>query len=879
MADDRNSGMNIPVPFKQIIGKYSVSTSDWSWGDNDIIADYHVSIRDNYSELPATVEIVLDFGWWQDPDYTTVWYNKLIVDWEPISVWHDHGGGGEVELGSVALADLNANNEYYWKKGVGLFVYSAAGDPATERDISVVINGDWLKDIYSLTDFGINSEELVNSPNMEIEPGYYAFCETISQSKTAIFRTSALYSTIRALIRYSLGQSGFHYSFIRHSQTIPWQYMKFEKEFYRKYLQPAIEPKFSLELYNSKDTVLGDDEWTKNANIICNARIRDLESVKYGGYGDFLTEVWDPRNRGFAFGLEYPIEYIGAVGGTFASDSHIWHACLIKLAGKVQDWKEAHSTNDNGSNFSDITSDMNLKNNSDVDFDDTTNDWVVLGSDDKFFALTLKYHSAVTIGSRSITIEYLSGTGPYAWTAFADKFYKYSDPDNTDQTSHYNSTDYYQMKTNGDFHVFEFYTAAWVKKTFEGTSAYWIRIKPSVAGDTVKLSWVINSGTVFANKDFSGTLHRNDEATAWSTESILWTPINMKMIDEKRQLWGCFYDIGNKKYHPFAIQFVEADIDDVGKRSWGIERVRVFNGDTLDFSKKFASFDYGSDSYVYAVQVDDNNPDGNSKLVRFSADIENDDEFEIVQDLIGGDGNIAGSIKTNYANVVFPNSESSGEREYGICGITSPNKCVAWEYANIRNNYINVHNSIDKNLKDIVRDIVAINNSAFFMDHDGQLIFKSKDLTGVSAIDYTLSNYADYGEGNIKSLDNFSLYNNIINKIKVSWDSGLFGSGSIDVGTGLGIGKQITLSNNLIDNRIKAIDVANDVFKNYSYVREYIRLEIMMLFFLELSDILSIKIEHPKIYIDSTKEWVIDELVFNPDNLIAKIGLIERLIE
>ena len=151
-------------------------------------------------------------------------------------------------------------------------------------------------------------------------------------------------------------------------------------------------------------------------------------------------------------------------------------------------------------------------------------------------------------------------------------------------------------------------------------------------------------------------------------------------------------------------------------------------------------------------------------------------------------------------------------------------------------------------------------------------------MKGASNSSYTLSNRADYGSGVIKSIASIALYHSIVNKIKVSWSGDLFGSGQAELGNGLGLGKQLSLSNKFISNKFMADDVSSSVFSTYSYVREYIKLESMLLFFLELADVCKIQIEHPLVYIDGDKEWLLAERDFDINSFIASFGFIERLV-
>ena len=93
MADDRNSGMNVPIPFRQIITKYS-ERSDWEWNPVSVtkaIPDVHIGLRAAFNSVPSVVSITVpQAAWWADPTVSDVWY----------TVWGDSPqitGGGEVE--------------------------------------------------------------------------------------------------------------------------------------------------------------------------------------------------------------------------------------------------------------------------------------------------------------------------------------------------------------------------------------------------------------------------------------------------------------------------------------------------------------------------------------------------------------------------------------------------------------------------------------------------------------------------------------------------------------------------------------------------------------------------------------------------------------
>ena len=52
MANDRNSGMNVPIPFRQIVSKQA-SVSDWAWGNLTSVNDVHIGKRTAFDEEPA----------------------------------------------------------------------------------------------------------------------------------------------------------------------------------------------------------------------------------------------------------------------------------------------------------------------------------------------------------------------------------------------------------------------------------------------------------------------------------------------------------------------------------------------------------------------------------------------------------------------------------------------------------------------------------------------------------------------------------------------------------------------------------------------------------------------------------------------------------
>jgi hypothetical protein len=257
----------------------------------------------------------------------------------------------------------------------------------------------------------------------------------------------------------------------------------------------------------------------------------------------------------------------------------------------------------------------------------------------------------------------------------------------------------------------------------------------------------------------------------------------------------------------------------------------------------------------------------------------NVDEYKILDELPGGESNLPSPFKLNESQIIFPENTSVDMlKKYAIAGCTN-NKSIVWEYSNRRNFYVNIHSVVNDSLRDIVKGLIVSNNSVFYTNCDGELIFKNKNIKGLADSIYTLSNRAGYGEGVIKTIDNIKLYENIINKLKINWSGDLFGSGSVDMGTGYGMGKQMNISENIIDNKFKANSVGELILSNYSNVREYLSVEAIILYFLELTDVIKIKLEHPTIYIDSTKEWFISNFTFDINQLTASLELIERVLE
>lgn len=874
MATNLNSGINIPILFKQMITKHH-AVEDYNWGDNDKTIDAHIGVRDTISYTPTTRTFDLDYGWFQDPDNSNHWFN-MALDRKPKTVTRTAGACNE-----VALADLDATNEFFWMDGTGntqpvLYVYDNSGEPT---DVSITAFTDTDKLIYALTTFGIHTEELLNSPIMEIDEGWYSALENISWASDAAFRTTATLSYAFA-IQYSYGQNGFYNSFFYHRNTRPWQFMAFEDNFFRKYQLPSVKPTLEQDINQDVQDVIGDSEWSRNVTITCAAKMKDLESVKYGSSSNFSTEVWDPRNRAFAFGMSYSIEYSGAVHAgwsDFLQACHYWAIGIMKVKGKAVDWKKAFYTDNNGSSYTDVTSDINLKNNINKDFLDTTNDWIALCLDsEKTFALTLKIHELGVMETGLVSIQYLNSSD--VWSNF---------PDGTErdgnfgpsQSNHFNSTCKFQMKTLGDFYRMSFYSPTdWTQRTLNSVSGYWIRVKPSVSHGVFKVAWIVNSGHTVLTRETSGTWYY-DGSVAPSTLTSGFVPLSVKYIEEKKQIWCGFVDLHTRKYYANAIQLNSTNINDSGKRSYDYSYSRLYNKETnYTHGKKFNSFAYGSSDYIFSLLVDDRKPDGVSQIVRFSTDVQNDEDYNIVQDLVGGEGNTKTVMKTNYAQVAFPETDG-GERKYGICGITSPLKGTFWEFTNRRNSYMNLHKVVSKSLREIIRDLVLINNSVFYTDSNGILRFKNKNLIGPSEYSYTLSDRAGYGNGVIKRLSNVKLYENIINKVKVSWNSSVYGSGWKEIGSGIGIGKQISISNELIDDEFTALSISSDIFSDYAHIREQIGMLTALLFFLEQSDVVRIQIQHPDIYMDSTKEWLIIGYDIDSNGIGMSLRLVERLLE
>ena len=1168
MANDRNAGMNIPILFKQVITKYH-AISDFDWTDDDKVADFLVGLRDSISSTPEYTDWNLSSSdyWWED-EISNVWFTNVFNHVKPVSVTMASQGGALVLQTSV---DDVESGKYFWRKGSGLYVYNSGSKPT---DVVVRVQDDAAYNLYALTDFGLNSEELLNSPNMDVDEGFYSFIENIPElNLSAQLRTLTLSEVLAGMIRYTMGNNGFFNSFLYERQTRPDRFLKYENNFSRKYIAPRTDCNLEHNIGDVEDHTLGgfELEWDENINVICSSRVKDLESIKYGDNADFATEVWDPRNRAFAIGVQRLIEYTGS--GTAISSFMKWAIALVKVNGKVQDWVKVLSTTDNGNNYTDETSDMNLKNDGNITFGDSTNDWVAFASNSRLCALTLKFSNVNGASARrEVDVQILTDEDWQDFTASEEG----NDTTGETHDSHYNTTNYFQMKTVGDFYTFPFYDQTWTKQTLDGTEAYWLRIKPIAGAAGDKLAWAVNSGPILLDEFYSGTIIK-DKLGTWADDCIGFVPLSLKYVEDKKQLWGTFYDLTLKYYFPFCIQFNRDNINDSGKRSWDVKNIKIIdNYDKYDLGRKFHSYAISDYTRIYSDIVDDKNPKGTIQIAKFPADFNgseifqmdneyfigkykgriiygdnydsinfwdgkttfsfdnggptefyiscsaeyggnlyfgrigstniykfdgksvttadtvtgvngisqmavmgdylyigtnkafgqakifrwdgttltdlhdvefsggpnvvmsmivydsklfigttnsyiemydgsswtterntdlasyrltsffnlkgslyaiatntsgadyifkrtnstgvwtqvyysatpyfswyysqnkvfveggdayiggtdgtygvlyrfngedvfedafylsrakyiesiaklgdtyycaiidvavanisyvtayNFDDFTIEKELIGGEGNLVSPMKTNFAQTVFPQNTSSDLlKKSALCGFTN-NRGVVWEYSNIKNLYINVHSTVNKRLSDLIRDLTIANNSVFYTSHDGILTFKNKNIKGLADSVYTLSNYTDYGEGVIKSLADIGLYENIINKVKVAWNNNIFGNGTTESGIGVGIGKQISISNDIIDDEYKANAISNNIFSNYANIREFIKLEAILLFFLELSDVVKIKVAHPRVYIDSTKEWLLSGYDLDINSLTASYEFIERLLE
>jgi len=321
------------------------------------------------------------------------------------------------------------------------------------------------------------------------------------------------------------------------------------------------------------------------------------------------------------------------------------------------------------------------------------------------------------------------------------------------------------------------------------------------------------------------------------------TVITMVWDDVQNVLHGTLLARNTMEYHYYAYDITNDKL----------YTTQTANNFTFDVNRQFIKGCYCSDGYLYWYYTDQRFRESSAVLVRVSWDVING--FEITS---------LSSIRTSEWNGGADLIEGSG---MSIFGVTAPNDNYIFKYDSSYKVWI-FHGKFDTDtIRKSIERIGEILGYRLLIKPTKFLHLLDR-FTGLDTV--TLNREV------ISKVGDVSEYPHIYNNVSVNWYDPEGSRGTESFGS-TGINKEpLTINNSLIIDEHIALELAKIIWYKLVGWKNYIdNTELIFYHQIEVQDIVYIDVPLKFSKINSSQQYLIEELVFNLINWIVKLSVVE----